>query len=297
MASLAMALAAASGAAQPSNPQIPYGAGLNVAPVYEGWERNTDGSINMVFGYMNRNYEERPEIPIGPDNNFSPAPADRGQPTHFYPRRQQFMFKVRVPAEFGKQQLVWTLTRAGKTERAVGKLELEWEISQVVISQNRSGGTGLGSDAAKAPPNNPPSIRVDGLAQLTTTAGRPVTLTVNASDDGIPKPPPAPAAREGGDGRGAPPPLVPYRQVSPMKQQIVQPSREGLTVTWTQWRGPGRLTFSPQRMVVKDGQASTRVTFPGPGNYVVRAYADDGIVFEPADFTVTVTEADRTGQP
>jgi hypothetical protein len=82
-----------------------------------------------------------------------------------------------------------------------------------------------------------------------------------------------------------------------MKQQIVQPSREGLTVTWTQWRGPGRLTFSPPRMVVKDGQASTRVTFPGPGHYVVRAYADDGIVFEPADFTVTVTESDRTGQP
>jgi hypothetical protein len=39
------------------------------------------------------------------------------------------------------------------------------------------------------------------------------------------------------------------------------------------------------------------VTVPWAGNYVVRAYADDGIVFEPADFTVTATEADRTGQP
>ena len=55
----------------------------------------------MVFGYMNRNYDERPEIAIGPNKSFSPEPADRGQPTHFYPRRQQFMFRVRVPANSG----------------------------------------------------------------------------------------------------------------------------------------------------------------------------------------------------
>ena len=42
------------------------------------------------------------------------------------------MFKVRVPADFGKQELVWTLTRAGKTEKAVGKLALEWELTEVV---------------------------------------------------------------------------------------------------------------------------------------------------------------------
>ena len=125
-AAVAVAILAAAplGAGQLES-QIPYGAGQNVAPVYEGWERNPDGSFNMVFGYMNRNYDERPEIPVGPNNSFSPEPADRGQPTHFYPRRQQFMFKVRVPATFGKQQLVWTLTRAGKTEKAVGKLDLE----------------------------------------------------------------------------------------------------------------------------------------------------------------------------
>src|SRR5262249_36845178 len=68
--------------------------GETVAPVFEGWEKNTDGSFNLVFGYLNRNYEEEPEIAIGAANNFSPGPADRGQPTHFYPRRQQFMFKV-----------------------------------------------------------------------------------------------------------------------------------------------------------------------------------------------------------
>jgi hypothetical protein len=186
--------------------QIPYSTGQNVAPVFEGWERNPDGSFTMVFGYMNRNYSERPEIPVGPNNSFSPEPIDRGQPTHFYPRRQQFMFRVRVPANFAKQQLVWTLTRAGKTEKAVGKLDLEWEISQVVYSQNRRG---LGSDATVAEPNKPPTIAVDGAAQRQATVGVPLTLAVNASDDGFPKPPPQPAARGRGDGRGSTPPPSP----------------------------------------------------------------------------------------
>jgi len=278
--------AAPLGAGQQFESQIPYGTGQNVAPVYEGWERNPDGSFNMVFGYMNRNYDERPEIPIGPNNSFSPEPADRGQPTHFYPRRQQFMFRVRVPANFGKQQLVWTLTRAGKTEKAVGKLDLEWEISQGVISQNRRG---LGNDAVTAKPNTPPTISPAGSAKLTARVGEPLALAVNASDDGIPEPPKPNPAR-GAGGRGAtPPPLVTIRQSSPIQQQIIQPSREGLAVTWTQWRGPGRLTFAPARTVVKEGKASTNVTFTEPGTYVIRAFADDGIVFEPTDITVTVS--------
>jgi hypothetical protein len=284
-----------SGAQQPLGSQIPYRSGQNVAPVFEGWERNADGTFNMVFGYMNRNYEERPEIPVGPNNGFSPEPIDRGQPTHFYPRRQQFMYRVRVPANFGKQVLVWTLTRGGKTEKAMGKLDLEWEISQVVYSQNRRG---LGSDATVAQPNTPPTIGVDGAAQRRATVGIPLTLTVNASDDGIPKPPPPPEGRGRGDGagRGDPPPLVTVRQSGPTQQQIIQPSRDGLAVTWTQWRGPGRVTFTPMRVTVKEGKAATAVTFTEPGTYVIRAYADDGIVFEPADVTVNVAAASQSGQ-
>ncbi|MFN7983830.1 MAG: hypothetical protein U0Q11_18440 [Vicinamibacterales bacterium] len=30
--------------------QMRYMSGQNVVPVYEGWERNTDGSFTMVFG-------------------------------------------------------------------------------------------------------------------------------------------------------------------------------------------------------------------------------------------------------
>ena len=54
--------------------QLRYDRGQNVAPVFEGWERNPDGTFTMVFGYLNRNYEEMPEAPIGPDNSFEPGP-------------------------------------------------------------------------------------------------------------------------------------------------------------------------------------------------------------------------------
>ncbi len=39
-----------------STAQVQYRRGQNVQPVFEGWERNDDGSFNLVFGYLNRNY-------------------------------------------------------------------------------------------------------------------------------------------------------------------------------------------------------------------------------------------------
>ena len=60
-------------------------------------------------------------------------------------------------------------------------------------------------------------------------------------------------------------------------------------MTWTQWRGPGRLTFTPPALLVKEGKASAQVTFTEPGVYAIRVYVDDGIVFEPTDLTVTVS--------
>ncbi len=271
--------------------QIRHNSGQNVVPVFEGWERNPDGTFNLLFGYMNRNYAEEPEIPIGPDNNFSPGPADQGQATHFYPRRQQFMFKVKVPADFGKTELVWTLTRNGQTEKAYGTLMMEEQITDVVISENRGG---LGNDSVKAKPNRPPTISIDELTTRTVSVGEPVTLTALASDDGVPAPPPQ-------RGRGNNPNvavvdgvrLLTFRE-RPITQAIVKASKEGLAVTWTEWRGPGKMTFDPMTMVVKDGKATTRVVFSQPGTYVIRAYADDGILTTPADVTVEVVPA-KTG--
>ena len=69
----------------------------------------------MWFGYMNRNYEEEIDLPVGADNTFEPG-GDRGQPTHFTPRRHKDVFKVTVPKDFGEQTLIWTLTTHGQTQ-------------------------------------------------------------------------------------------------------------------------------------------------------------------------------------
>src|SRR5207253_5758749 len=129
----------------------------------------------------------------------------------------------------------------------------------------------------------------DGTATRTASVGELVTLTMSANDDGIPAPPPQ-------RGRGANAnvavvdgvPLLTTRE-RPTSQAIVKPSRQGLAVTWTQWRGPGKISFEPMNVVVKEGKATTKVAFPEPGTYVVRAYADDGIVTTPADVTINVT--------
>ena len=138
--------------------QVRYTTGQDVVPVFEGWERNADGSFNMVFGYMNRNYEEQLDVPVGPDNAFEPSGVDQGQPAHFYPRRQQYVFSVRVPKDWGKKDLVWTLTSHGKTEKAYGSLMPVWEIDAGTYQQNRGGPGELGE------PDEPPSIR--GAAPL-----------------------------------------------------------------------------------------------------------------------------------
>src|SRR5262245_43572071 len=74
--------------------------GQGVAPVYEGFDVNPDGTYNMWFGYMNRNFEEEIDVPLGPDNRIEPG-MDRGQPTHFDPRRHKDVFRVVVPKDFG----------------------------------------------------------------------------------------------------------------------------------------------------------------------------------------------------
>jgi len=77
----------------PDDAQFGRAAGQNIQPFYEGWQRLPDGHVAMWFGYLNRNFQEQVDVPIGPDNKFD-LKADMGQPTHFYPRRSLFVFKV-----------------------------------------------------------------------------------------------------------------------------------------------------------------------------------------------------------
>ena len=94
----------ADGAAQ--NAPIPFQSGQGITPSFEGWFRNPDGTTSLSFGYMNRNYKEELDIPIGPNNRVEPGAQDQGQPTHFLPRRQTGIFTVVVPKDFPPNQKV-----------------------------------------------------------------------------------------------------------------------------------------------------------------------------------------------
>jgi len=281
-------------AASLSPAQVRYATGQNVAPVFEGWERNADGSFNMVFGYMNRNYEEQVDIPIGPENNIEPGGPDRNQPTHFYRRRQQFAFKVKVPKDWGDKDLVWTLVTRGRTEKAYGSLLPIWELGNLVYQENRGGPPDVNYPEE---PNEPPSIEMVGSAQRTVAFGEPLSLIVQVTDDGHPTPRPR---RPGStsisvrDSDGATVAIgavvVGPGRENPLTQAVVRlDPGVRLGVTWVFYRGgPGTVTFDPMRIAVVDGKAATKVSFSQPGTYGLRAYADDGVLLTPLDVTVTV---------
>jgi hypothetical protein len=288
-----------------------FARGQNVVPVYEGFEQNADGTYTMYFGYLNRNYEEEVDVPIGEANSFEPGPADRGQPAHFYPRRNSFLLKVVVPADWGDKEVIWTLSSRGKTEKARGKLLPSWVIDEGVMRGNRGSRGDLG-DVGKdyEVVNTPPSITLEGPAQRTVSVSESVSFTVFITDDGAEPQPPwlkdrqarraqrsqgdqptrpgAPAAGSGA--RATPlPPSVQLR-VEPVVRPPAQGQRPG--VTWTHHRGEaGKVTFSNMYPRLENGRATVTARFSAPGTYVLRAYADDGVRMTPMDVTVTVTPA------
>ena len=117
--------APAPAAAQSRDAPIPHDVGQSVNPAFEGWYPNDDGTFSLSFGYFNRNYEQALDIPVGAANRFEPGPADRGQPTHFLPRRQTGLFTVSVPADFGDGTLKWSVTAGGETFSVLGHLRPE----------------------------------------------------------------------------------------------------------------------------------------------------------------------------
>src|SRR5215813_14856908 len=151
--------------------------GQAVAPVYEGFDINPDGSYNMWFGYMNRNYEEALDLAVGPNNSFEPG-GDRGQPTHFVPRRHKDVFSVRVPKDFGDKTLVWKLNAHGQPQQVVATLKPVWQIDRQRTTR--------GGNSEKISSNLPPVVTLEAastvLASPTST-----TLSLSATDDGLPK--------------------------------------------------------------------------------------------------------------
>ena len=139
---------------------VRYSRGQSVQPVFEGWSRNPDGSFDMWFGYLNRNYEERLNVRVGADNGFNGE--DMGQPEFFEPRRQSSPSRSTCPRRFPRtRDLVWTLKANGVTLKAYGCLWPVWEIDSNTISANRGSRTAVDFDE---PPNDSAASRRSAAA-------------------------------------------------------------------------------------------------------------------------------------
>jgi len=269
--------------------ELKFNSGQSVQPAYEGWTRNPDGSRSMWFGYLNRNWEETPDIPAGSNNGFGAGSEDLGQPTHFLPRRQAFAFKVNVPADWpADRDLVWTVTANGTTLKAFGSLWPVWEIDEYTMSANNGGRT---ARTFGEPVNQAPTI-VSQLPAQSVAVGQPLTLVLSVKDDGLPTPEIRARSTGGPRGRGAPPNAAP-------PDAFAEAARGQFRVKWVQYRGAGKTRITPDESAVlgadgmatlTEGKSSARVAFDRPGTFTLRAYALDGdAFFSTQDVTVTVT--------
>ena len=296
--------------------QLSYTKGQNISPAYEGWEQGADGAKYFLFGYMNRNWEEEIDVPIGAENGFSAGGADQGQPTHFLPRRNRFVFRVKVPGTFTeKDELVWTLTTHGKTEKAYATLRPDYVVDDVVKA-SETGALGAGTSSPEVRGNKAPSVRIQEVTARNVKAGEPITLVSEVKDDGIPKRrTPSLATLAAAQQRLAADPvlaaLVRNPSMSP-PSRITVGKNLGLHVSWFIYRGPvgGKATFDPPQVkawedtraganspwapvwalpkLPEDGKEPVHVTFSEPGTYILRCRADDGALVSDDEVTIIV---------
>ena len=265
---------------------------------------------------MNRNWDQEPNIPVGPDNSMEPGGPDLGQPTHFLPRRNRFMFRVPVPDDFDTDdELVWTLTVNEVTEQAFATLQPDY-FMDAMVRASESGALGAGTSDPTIRANRPPTLAVEGESVRTVRVGEPLTLVAAATDDGVPESRrrrrfDRDRAREQTDQRRrGDRASIGDRRWRPHYRGTVG-SETGLRVSWFVYRGDGEVMFDPPQATVwedtrtganspwaphwltaeppDDGRWKTQVTFDEPGTYSLRCRASDGALDVDREVIVTVT--------
>lgn len=176
----------------------PNARGNFVAPYFDGFFTNEDGTHTLSFGFMNRNEEELIEIPLGPNNFIEPREFDGLQPTTFPVvsyggfggPRERGAFAVTVPADF-EGDVWWTLTTNGYTTRVPGRIhapfegligfEAAYELSTTPQAE------GSLRPSIRFSENGPEAIGVQGMEsseRLRTTVGTAVEVRFWAFDHG-----------------------------------------------------------------------------------------------------------------
>jgi hypothetical protein len=257
--------------------------GNRVAPFFDGWYANPDGTVSLSFGYSNLN-KSTVEIALGPDNFIVPKEHDGRQPTSFpivvperrgrgantgvaaagdpaaaggaggggagggggnYPR-ERGVFTVRVPAD-QKGDVVWTLRYQGQTWSVPGRAKSSaYQLSWPMAM-------GSTPPLLRFQPNGASGRGPEGIQgpSLEAKVGAPLELTVWLTDD-----------------------AVHDKEPIPVKRDVV-PS---MNATWYKHAGPsaGPVVFSPPKQPIADaqGKATTTATFKEPGEYVIRVRGD-----------------------
>jgi hypothetical protein len=244
--------------------------GQPVFPFFEGWYDNGDGTLTLSFGYLNRNPTQVVEIPHGERNYMEPAEFDGRQPTHFLPARNRGMFAITIPESRRDLDIWWHLTdERGNVYEVPGRArssgyQLDWlprphgsQPPWVWFTSER--------DARRGPEG------IYAPETLTARVGQRLELSVQVRD---------PSVYDATDPR--------FRNGIPVN------------VSWSKYQGPpGTVTFERHAAHPEDqrptargrgapplgldavalpqggGTARVYATFSEPGEYVVRAEANN----------------------
>ena len=246
----------------PSTPPKQFGS--SISPAFDGWFDYPGGSQGFLASYYNRNTEQEIDIPIGPNNHFEPGEPDRGQPTHFLPRRRYGMFVIDVPKNFSRtDRLWWVLTVNGVTNTVPLYMHKDYNVSPFASTEESPNG------GHNVPPVlrfeeggqsfQGPAITVAKAISRTATVGAPMPLNLWADDDAL-------------YSTGTSGPLT--------------GDRPPVSLMISKYRGPGPVTIADPRpkfktlkggkpMEAYSGQTSTTVTFSQPGDYLLHVTAND----------------------
>ena len=271
-----------------------------------GWP-NADGSFTMFFGYMNSNWQQEFDIPIGPQNSDRARRPRSGAADAFLSAPQPV--PVHDPRAGGFRHEGADLDADDERqdrERAYASLKSDYQIDPQVISTEVGGDFGSLRDELRT--NKPPDLSVVETKR-SVKVGEPLTLTAVAKDpDNIP-------ARRGSAKplpEGQPATISAAALYRP-PSSIVAQSGPGLRFSWIVYRGnAGAVTFTPDQMKTwtdtrayanspwsppwtiplppADNKWLVQATFTEPGTYVLRGVASDGSLFTYENVTVIVTK-------
>jgi hypothetical protein len=253
------AISVAADQARPLAPTPPEG--QRVAPFFDGFYENADGSVSLSFGYSNLNATDVIEIPLGPNNFIEPKEFDGRQPTSFPPvsgggptgarrDRERGVFTVTIPAKYSGD-VVWTLRHAGQTHKVPGRTKtgaygLRWPMAMgsvpPLVGFTASTMTGRGPSGIECPP-------------MQATVGVPLPLTIWTKDD----------SQRDSDAEGG----VQFKPRGP--------ARPAINIKWYKHSGPGPVTFDPATAGLTDleGSSASTATFSQGGTYMLRVRVDN----------------------